>query len=197
MRIISGLARGTRLEAPPGQGVRPTADRVRESLFSMLGDLTGWCVVDLFAGAGCLGLEALSRGAERVVFVENDRRHARVLQRNLAAVLRAMGSLGEGEAQAQVLVADVRQAPSRLRELAGRVDLVLADPPYRSAAGWGAAELLGDPHLAAWAETALLVLEHESEAALPWAPDSPWSPLRVRRYGSTTLSLARVAEPEP
>ncbi len=87
MRIVSGDARGIRLTVPEeGEDIRPTEDRVKESLFSTLGDFTGTAVLDLFSGTGALGLEALSRGAARVTMVERDARHAEVIRRNLAAV---------------------------------------------------------------------------------------------------------------
>ncbi|WP_320669944.1 16S rRNA (guanine(966)-N(2))-methyltransferase RsmD [Patulibacter defluvii] len=126
MRVIGGRFGGRRLDAPPGTGTRPTADRVRESLFSILGPLDGERVLDLFAGSGALGLEALSRGAEAVTFVERDRRAAAVLRDNL-------GRLGVGEDEARVDAAD---AVRHLRDAATRgdaYDLVLLDPPYRDA----------------------------------------------------------------
>ena len=83
MRVIAGTLGGRRLKAPPGRGTRPTSDRVREALFAMLGDLDGARVLDLFAGTGALGIEALSRGAASAVFVERDARAAAVLRANL------------------------------------------------------------------------------------------------------------------
>jgi 16S rRNA (guanine966-N2)-methyltransferase len=120
MRVTGGRLGGRRLVAPPS-GVRPTADRVREALFARLSDLDGVCVLDLYAGTGALGIEALSRGAERAVFVERSNASLSVLRRNLRTL--------ELDAHARVMRADVRSA---LRRLAGeeRFDLVLADPPY-------------------------------------------------------------------
>src|SRR4051794_34321986 len=86
MRVIAGTLGGRRLKTPAGRGTRPTSDRVREALFSMLGELGGARVLDLFAGTGALGIEALSRGAGRAVFVERDTRAAAVLSENLAAL---------------------------------------------------------------------------------------------------------------
>src|SRR5829696_2263003 len=123
MRIVAGQFRGRRLQAPHGTSVRPTSDRVREALFSILGDVTGLRVLDLFAGSGALGIEALSRGAADAVFVESSRRAAEVVRENLRAV---------GEEDAPVRVESVQ---AYLRRASGQAtyDLVFADPPYSSA----------------------------------------------------------------
>src|SRR5690606_11836684 len=84
VRVISGKARGARLRTPKGASTRPTLDRVKESLFNILGDVKGASVLDLFAGSGSLGIEALSRGAKVAVFVESDRRAAEIIRANLA-----------------------------------------------------------------------------------------------------------------
>ncbi|MGI8748968.1 MAG: 16S rRNA (guanine(966)-N(2))-methyltransferase RsmD, partial [Thermoleophilaceae bacterium] len=120
MRVVAGTHRGRRLHRPPGLGTRPTSDRVREALFSMLADnVTGARVLDLFAGSGALGIEALSRGAARAVFVESSRSTVETVQRNLS-------ELG--------LDARVhrRDALSYLRGAGGssHYDLVFLDPPY-------------------------------------------------------------------
>ena len=120
-RIVGGVAGGRRLVVPP-RGTRPTTDRVRESLFNILTarlDLTGLAVLDLYAGSGALGLEALSRGAASALFVESDQRSAAVIGRNIAALGLAGATLRRG-AVAAVLAGGA----------ASPVDLVLADPPY-------------------------------------------------------------------
>src|SRR5205085_6438388 len=124
VRIIAGQWRGRPLEAPPGRGTRPTSDRAREGLFSMLasrlgsfGDLQ---VADLFAGTGALGLEALSRGAAHCVFVEKDRGALDILRRNI-------DRLGAGEL-AEIRAQSVEHAPQPARPF----DLILMDPPYRA-----------------------------------------------------------------
>ena len=92
MRVVAGELRGRRIKAPPG-GIRPTADRVREALFSILGDVSGLRVLDLFAGSGALGIEALSRGAAEAVFVDSDRRAVAGVRANLEALgLRGRGA---------------------------------------------------------------------------------------------------------
>jgi 16S rRNA (guanine966-N2)-methyltransferase len=124
VRIIAGAWRGRPIEAPPGQGTRPTADRVRETLFSMLasrlGSFEGLRVADLFAGSGALGLEALSRGAAHATFVENDPAAAAIIRRNA-------GKLG---AEVQVLAGSAFALPG-----SDPFDLIFADPPYADGSG--------------------------------------------------------------
>jgi len=189
MRIISGTARGIRLSAPAGDQVRPTTDRVKESIFGILGDLRGTSVVDLFAGSGALGLEALSRGAARVVLVERDRRHVAVIDDNLARVCK---SAGANIGQVEILPLDARRIPGRLPGEAGMFDIALADPPYSPGRGeMGPAELLRDAALGEWLGAALLVFEHPTQVELPWHPRTPWKLLRNQGFGSTTVSCAR------
>ena len=127
MRIIAGTWRGRTIEAPPGQSTRPTADRVRETLFSMLvsrlGDFEGLSVLDLFAGSGALGLEALSRGAASCHFVEQDGEALRALRANVDA----LAQRGTATVQAGSVMA---LGPAR-----STYDLVLLDPPYGTGAG--------------------------------------------------------------
>ena len=121
MRIIAGQWRGRRLVAPEGLATRPTADRVREALFSMLssrlGTFEGLRVADLFAGSGALGLEALSRGAAHCIFVESDARAVKAIRANIAA-------LGAE--------AEIRQGAAEHARLSGPVDLAFLDPPYET-----------------------------------------------------------------
>ena len=131
MRIISGQAGGIRLEAPTGLNVRPTEDRVKESLFSTLGDLTGKTVLDLFSGTGALGLEALSRGAAVVHGFERDRGNCNIIRRNIAAVERQLTTEGKYNLHPD----DAKNASTILAGLSGKIDLVLADPPYDTANG--------------------------------------------------------------
>jgi 16S rRNA (guanine966-N2)-methyltransferase len=126
MRIVSGRFRGRRLVAPPGLDTRPTSDRVRESLFSILGPLHDLRVLDLFAGTGALGLEALSRGAAHATFVERDHKALDALERNVR-------DFGLGPEEATVVRGDYRR---HLRDAAARgeaYDLVVLDPPYSDA----------------------------------------------------------------
>jgi 16S rRNA (guanine966-N2)-methyltransferase len=192
MRIISGLARGIRLKAPEGNAVRPTEDRVKESMFGTVGDLRGKRVLDLFSGSGALGLEALSRGAEKVVMVEREPRHVQVIKSNLEAVRKAMGtSAGE------VIVLTGDAAKIQLEPEA--FDVIVADPPYHVAPGqYGAVELLQDERVAKAArDGALLVLEHASDLEnMPWAPDCRWRLLRTREFGIRAISYAALVPAE-
>jgi len=126
--VIAGEFRGRRLTAPPGTATRPTSDRVREALFSILGPLEGVRVLDLFAGSGALGIEALSRGAASAVFVERSPAAARVVRGNL----KALGI------EAPVHVQDARTFVRNASAAGDTYDLVLLDPPYRDAAGLSA-----------------------------------------------------------
>jgi 16S rRNA (guanine966-N2)-methyltransferase len=169
LRIIAGTHRGHRIAAPRGRDTRPTSDRVRENAFNLIGPVDGADVLDLFAGSGALGLEALSRGAASATFVESDRDACRVINANL-------DKLGF---HATVLQQDV------LRALAGErrtYDLVLCDPPY----GYDHARLA--PHLARLlSDDGLLVYESAGREDPPEVPDLE---LRTsRRYGSARLTL--------
>ncbi len=130
MRVIAGRLGGRRLQAPRGRITRPTSDRVREALFSALGELAGASVLDLFAGTGALGIEALSRGARSAVFVERDAGAARVLHGNLAA-------LGIDASAAEVRRADALAALRSARAREETYDLIFIDPPYSQARDWG------------------------------------------------------------
>jgi 16S rRNA (guanine966-N2)-methyltransferase len=181
VRVIAGRFRGRRLKAPRGEKTtRPTSDRVREACFSMLGDLDGAVVLDLFAGTGALGIEALSRGAERAVFVERDAAALRVLRANLDA-------LGLSGAQAEVQAGDALTALRTAREGGETYDLVFVDPPYSRA---GALEgklgpVLGD----LLAEGARVVVESDRRAPLRL----PLVVERERRYGDTVITIHTYA----
>jgi 16S rRNA (guanine966-N2)-methyltransferase len=120
MRIVAGEHKGARIFAPPGQETRPTSDRAREAAFNLIGPVGDATVLDLFAGSGAMGLEALSRGAESAVFVETDRTAARAIDRNL-------DKLG---LRATVLQLDALKALASEAAAGRRYDLVLVDPPY-------------------------------------------------------------------
>jgi 16S rRNA (guanine966-N2)-methyltransferase len=170
VRIIAGEHRGARIFAPKGLDTRPTSDRVREAAFNLIGPVDGAVVLDLFAGSGAMGLEALSRGAASAVFVENDRDACRTIQRNVEK-LRVTG--------ANLVQRDALQALATDRRT---YDLILCDPPY----GYADHDRLG-PYLArALAPDGLLVFESgtRNEPAVVG--------LRVRTsrtYGSARLTL--------
>ncbi len=176
LRIIGGRWRGRRLTFPAVGGVRPTPDRVRETLFNWLGPVVpGAVVLDLFAGSGALGLEALSRGAERAVFVERSGAAARGLSDNL----RLLGA----EGQARVVRAD---ALAFLRRPPVPHGMVFLDPPYHSellAPACRALEEGGWLSAGAW-----IYLETAAEASLPPLPEC-WRPHRHTRAGQVCAHL--------
>jgi 16S rRNA (guanine966-N2)-methyltransferase len=178
VRVIAGELRGRRLAAPVGAGVRPTSDRVREAMFDILyslGGVEGLQVADLFAGSGALGIEALSRGASSVTFVERDPLSVAAIRRNLESVGLDDGRDRPGGGDATVVRADV---DAWVATTASRYDLILCDPPY-DYAGWETLvdRLPGD----------LAVLE--SGAAI--TPPLNWAIIRTRRYGGTIVTVAR------
>jgi len=176
MRVVAGSARGRPLVTPPGDRTRPTTDRVREAMFNALwsrGALDGAVVVDLFAGSGALGVEALSRGAAHVTFVDVDRAALRAVRRNLDAC---------GLADRATVVAGGAE-----RWLAGlaagtRFDLAFCDPPY-AYTGW--------PALLTALPAALVVVESDGPVVLPdgWVLD------RDARYGGTWVGFAVPPSP--
>ncbi|MBB3085835.1 16S rRNA (guanine(966)-N(2))-methyltransferase RsmD [Geodermatophilus sabuli] len=180
-RLISGLAGGRRLKVPPA-GVRPTGDKAREGLFNSLGtllDLDGATVLDLYAGSGALGLEALSRGAETVVFVESGPRVLPVLRANLATV-----GLPGGRVVAGSVPTVVAGPPP------ARFDLVLADPPYATPLT-EVLGVLGALVTGGWlAEDAVVVVERSSREE-PWEWPTPLYGVRDRRYGEAVLRYGR------
>ena len=194
MRIISGKAGGIRIEAPSGMNVRPTEDRVKESMFSTLGDLTGKTVLDLFAGTGALGLEALSRGAAIVHGFERERDNCKIIRQNIAAVERNLETSGQYILHQD----DVKKAPALLTTLTGQIDLVLADPPYDTADGdYGWRELMLDNNLASLlSPDAILVLEHGSEKELPLYPESQWKCVRSKCFGIRCISYCVLVNKE-
>jgi len=182
MRVIAGALRGRRFQAPPGMDTRPTRDRVRESLFDLLGPIPeGAAVLDLFAGSGALGIEALSRGAGAATFVERDRAARRTLRVNLAA-------LGLSD-RAAIVRGGAEDGAWRAR---GPFDRIFADPPY--AAGWG--ERIVEAARATLRPGGILALEHAAADPPPEAGEglSVW---KSRRYGVTTLTLYERTAEEP
>jgi 16S rRNA (guanine(966)-N(2))-methyltransferase RsmD len=180
LRIVAGVHGGRRLVAPKGSRTRPTADRVREALFSILFDVEGFAVLDLFAGSGAIGLEALSRGATRSVFVEKDRAALEALEANIASL--QLSDRTEIRRQA------VASALELLVERGDRFELVFADPPWDRAEELLADVLAQAPALLS--EGGRLVLEHESRDASPTAPEGMIASDQ-RKYGDTALSFYR------
>ncbi len=184
MRIVAGQARGLKLAVPRGDHVRPTADRVREALFSAIGgDIVGARVLDLFAGTGALGLESLSRGASAAVFVERAAAVLPVLRQNISAV----GAAGS----TRVLRMDARRALSSLAREGAVFDLVFLDPPYRTDLLHRVLKPLAT--LGLLAPGASVIAEHPRGE-----PPHPPEGLRIvttRSYGTTSLSTLENAGP--
>jgi 16S rRNA (guanine966-N2)-methyltransferase len=174
MRVVAGELRGRRLVAPPGSATRPTADRVREALFSILGDVSDLRVLDLYAGSGALGIEALSRGAAEAVFVDSSQAAVAAIRRNLA-------DLG------LAAVVQRRDALAYLAAAAGGkpYDLVFADPPYDSARRVGSQ--LAERLPSVIATGAVIVTESDKRSPL----ELPFPVLRERDYGDTRIAVHR------
>lgn len=185
-RIIAGRFGGRRLKVPD-DGTRPTSDRVREAVFSMLDarlDFDGMRVLDLYAGSGALGIEALSRGAASAVFVDNRRRATTIVSANLAAV----GASGVGRVVTSPVSGFLAAtAPQRF-------DLVFSDPPYALDGIDVAADLTALVAGGWLAEGGALVLEHARRAEITWP--TGWESVVERTYGDTVVVLARPAAKE-
>jgi 16S rRNA (guanine966-N2)-methyltransferase len=173
VRVIAGSYGGRALQAPRGRATRPTSDRVREALFSILGDISGLRVLDLYAGSGALAIEALSRGAGEATAVDHARPATEAITRNL-------DSLG---AEAEVILADVPRFCERASRAARQYDLVFLDPPYRhgSALGSQLTAAVG-PLLSAVARAVA-----ESDRRNPLGLQLPV--LGERRYGDTLIQI--------
>ncbi len=174
MRIIAGSRKGARIFAPKSE-TRPTGDRVREAAFNLIGPVEDMAVLDLFAGSGAMGLEALSRGAKKAVFVESDREAQKAIERNLEKL---------DLKDARIVKSDARRALATEAASSRRYDLVLVDPPYRMFDSL-------QPTLAAYlpallAEDGLVVLE-TNKRTQPELP--PLAERTSRAYGSARLTL--------
>jgi 16S rRNA (guanine966-N2)-methyltransferase len=178
VRVIAGTHRGRRLVAPAGRDTRPTSDRVRESLFAILGPLHGERVLDLFAGSGALGIEALSRGAGGVLFCDEARPAIAAVRQNLEA----LGLSGE------VVCDDARRVLRNAHARGAAYDLIFLDPPYRQAERWAADLSAAVP--AILAPGGRVVSESDRRAAL----DLELPLVDERRYGDT---LIRIHTDEP
>jgi 16S rRNA (guanine966-N2)-methyltransferase len=175
VRIVAGSRRGHRIEAPKGVVTRPTGDRVREAVFSIVGSVEGATVLDLFAGSGAMGLEALSRGAAHADFVERNARACRVIAENAAKLgLVDVTRVVRGDA-----VRALRDAAAH----GARYDLVLVDAPYEE---WPRLEgPLGELLPEVLAESGLVVVETSSNVE----PAVPLAPVTSRRYGSARITV--------
>jgi 16S rRNA (guanine966-N2)-methyltransferase len=181
VRVIAGRWGGRRLKAPKGRATRPTSERVREAIFSMLGTVAEEEVLDLFAGTGALGIEALSRGAKRAVFVERDRGALEALRGNLEV-------LGLQASEAEVRPGEAFGALGSARARAETYDLVLIDPPYRRTSDLG--RELSSALASLLAPQARVVVESDRRAPL----ELPWEIVKERRYGDTSITIHRFTD---
>jgi len=179
MRVIAGEHKGRRLTAVPGKGTRPTTDKVKESIFNMIGPYFegGWAL-DLYAGTGGLGIEALSRGIERAVFVEWDARAFSVVKQNIAAC--------RLEDRAELYRIDAARALKALAKRGASFDLVFLDPPY--AQQRIAEEVAEMQEMGLLAPDAWIVAEHDADVTLP-ETIGDCSVDRVATYGETSITL--------
>lgn len=176
MRIISGQLRGRRLVTPRNDNVRPTTDKVKEALFNMIApDVEGSVVIDLFSGTGNLGLEAISRGAKRVYFVDKSRESYRLIKENIA--------ICKAEEQSIVMVSDYLIALDGIKE---KVDIVLLDPPYKAGFLTNCFEKLLEMEILQ--QESLVVAEHGLEEALP-EQISYLTKVKEKRYGQVVISI--------
>ncbi|GAB6858167.1 16S rRNA (guanine(966)-N(2))-methyltransferase RsmD [Microbacterium xylanilyticum] len=192
-RIIAGSAGGTRLDVP-GQGTRPTSDRVRESLFGALESMDaveGSRVLDLYAGSGALGLEALSRGARSAVLVERGRPAAAVIRRNAAAVRKALRAAPVPDAPDREAIVVESAVLTYLGRASGPFDLVFTDPPYDLSDAEMTADLVALAPLLS--SDAVVVIERARRASAPDLDAAGLALIRDRAYGDTALWWAEPA----
>lgn len=179
MRIISGQYKGRRLQSISGTDIRPTADQVREALFNILSqNISGSCVLDLFAGTGALGIEALSRRAQYAVFIDNAPRPLTILRNNL----QNFGLL----TQSRVIRWDISKNLNCLKPFQSQFDLVFMDPPYQK--GLVPVTLSNLMRVHCLAPGATIVAEHERHCDIT-SPDASISATDQRRYGQTSLTF--------
>jgi 16S rRNA (guanine966-N2)-methyltransferase len=179
MRIITGTSKGRRLATPKTQAIRPTSDRVKESIFNILGkEVEGKVVLDLFAGTGNLGIEALSRGAKKALFVEKGRQALKLIQKNLS-------QCGMKE-RSEILSKDVNRSIGILNQRGESFDLILMDPPYEK--GLIQKTLIKLHSTRIYHEDSILVIEHDRREPIPKMGEG-WTLIRQQGIGDTVISF--------
>ena len=179
MRIISGTSRGKKLRTLRGQAIRPTSDRVKESIFNILGEeVDGKHVLDLFAGTGNLGIEALSRGATRTVFVEKEKLAIDLIKKNLS-------HCGFDD-RFHIITGEVERAIRHLHRKGEVFDLIFLDPPYRRGLVQKTLGILQAQPL--HHEDSILVIEHDRRETLSELTEG-WTLARKRQFGDTVVSF--------
>ncbi len=188
MNIISGIARGIVIEAPKGLSVRPTSARAKKSLFDSYRDWTGKTVVDLYAGTGAFGLEAASRGAVNIFFIEKVHKNCKIISGNIERVKKAGVS-----ANMEVICSDAANVYKHLSVLKDKVDVIFADPPY-SMSDEVINFLLKNKDFADWASEALFIFEAPSEASRKPVFNNfgLWKMKSSRKLGQSVFFILRV-----
>jgi len=188
LNIISGIAKRIELTVPAGLAVRPTSVRARKALFDSLGDFEGANVVDLFAGCGSLGLEAASRGAAKVVLVENSRAHCRAIEENVAKVCKA-------GVRSEMLIMPTDALGGAYRVKMAEPDIIFADPPYPISVECFE-QLMADERFVEWSKGCYLIWEIPSDSgAVGKFMDHPLLISQIKKFGSTQFLIAVVDEP--
>ncbi len=181
MRVIAGTAKGMKLKSPEGQAVRPTADQVKEALFNILGyRIIGARFIDLYAGSGAIGIEALSRGAQDCIFVDNQRSNHLLIKENLVKTRLESG--------ARLIMADAKKALFILSREGTKADLVYLDPPYNYPDLASVVSSVLEQQIIA--QSGLLIAEHAHKNR-QWA--DAFAPVRQKRYGDTCLTIIEPA----
>ena len=179
MRIISGTSKGRKLVTPRGYSLRPTSDRMKESIFNILGkEVEDKVVLDLFAGTGNLGIEALSRGAKKAFFVETGRQALQLIQKNLARC--------GVEGQSEIVPEDTTRAIGMLKQKREVFDLILIDPPYGKGMVQKTLERLNSQKI--YHEGSILVVQHDRREPVS-ETTGRWNLFRQRRMGDTLISF--------
>lgn len=183
MRVISGQFRGRKLEKLEGMDIRPTSDRVKESLFNMLGARLFDCAfLDLFAGTGGIGIEAYSRGATQVVFIDESAKSIKVLKTNLEKL--------QIQEQVEVYNTDYINAINKLASDNRKFDIIFIDPPYLKGYAQNALVQLADNKVLK--EDAIVIIEHDIQDKMPESAGN-LNMQRQKKYGNTMLSLYGIA----
>ncbi len=179
MRIITGDFKGRKIEMPVGYDIRPTTEKVKEALFSIIGqDIYDAVVVDLFSGTGNLGLEALSRGAEKCIFCDNNRESIALIKRNIANC--------RAEEWSEIIPGDYEKCLSRMADRGEQADIFLLDPPYKKGLYENCFEMIDSLDLLK--EGGTIVAEHKREDVFP-EELSGFIKVKDRNYGTITLSI--------
>ncbi len=181
MRIIGGQARGRRLHAPKGRLLRPTSDRIKEALFNIINPVAGKTFLDLFAGVGNVGIEALSREAARAVFVERQGSLADAIKKNINIC--GFGDISD------IICADTTKGIALLKHRNERFHVIFADPPYEKGLAGQTLSSLADGKLLA--EDALIIIQHSAREELLEIREGPFVLTDQRKYGDTLLTMIK------